>query len=164
MNPLQPAEDLIEHFEGRYRAPYLCPARLPTVGVGHLIKRYEFERYGVIEPRPRVFRLIDPDAHAISYEEIDAIFAMDVAGKAAGVMGLVKRGLTPNQFGALLSFAFNLGIGNLRSSTLLKVVNSGHDEEVRPQLMRWVHSRGRVLSGLIRRRQAEADLYERVNQ
>jgi lysozyme len=72
---------------------------------------------------------------------------------------MVTTPLSQNQFDALVSWVYNLGGGNLKASTLLKVLNSGDFNGVPAQLMRWNKAGGKVLEGLTRRRQAEADLF-----
>jgi lysozyme len=68
--------------------------------------------------------------------------------------------INQNQFDALVSFAYNLGPGNLKSSTLLKKVNANpEDESIRLEFMKWVKAGGKTLKGLVRRREAEANLY-----
>ena len=73
---------------------------------------------------------------------------------------LVTAPLSQNQFDALVSWVFNLGAGNLRASTLLKVVNEGDMDGVPTQIKRWNKAGGKVLEGLIRRREAEALLWQ----
>ena len=68
--------------------------------------------------------------------------------------------LSQNQFDALVSWVYNFGNGNLTSSTMLKVLNAGDYEEVPAQIKRWNKAGGKVLEGLTRRRQAEADMFE----
>jgi lysozyme len=68
--------------------------------------------------------------------------------------------LSQNQFDALVSWVYNLGNGNLTSSTMLKVLNSGDYAGVPAQIKRWNKAGGKVLEGLTRRRQAEADMFE----
>ena len=72
---------------------------------------------------------------------------------------LVTVGLNQNQFDAMVSWVYNLGAGNLKASTLLKVLNAGDYVGVPAQIMRWNKAGGKVLEGLTRRRQAEADLF-----
>jgi lysozyme len=68
--------------------------------------------------------------------------------------------ITQNEFDALVSFAYNLGPANLKASTLLKKVNANpNDESIRLEFMKWVKAGGKTLKGLVRRREAEADLY-----
>ena len=72
---------------------------------------------------------------------------------------LVTVELNQNQFDAMVSWVYNLGSSNLQASTLLKVLNAGDYEGVPAQIMRWNKAGGKVLEGLTRRRQAEADLF-----
>jgi lysozyme len=79
---------------------------------------------------------------------------------ASQIKRLIKSRVTNNQFSALVSFAYNVGIANLKRSTLLKLVNSNpNDPAIRAQFMRWNRAGGKVLLGLTRRRESEADLY-----
>ena len=79
---------------------------------------------------------------------------------ASQVKRLIKSRVTNNQFSALVSFAYNVGVGNLKRSTLLKLVNSNpNDPAIRNQFMRWNRAGGKVLLGLTRRRESEANLY-----
>ena len=72
----------------------------------------------------------------------------------------MKSAINENQLGALTSFAFNAGTGNLQKSTLLKKVNANpNDPTIRDEFMRWTKAGGKVLNGLVTRRKAEADLY-----
>jgi len=73
---------------------------------------------------------------------------------------LVDVPLSQFQFDALVSWVYNLGPANLKSSTLLKVLNKGEYEEVPSQMRRWNKANGKVLEGLIRRRAAESLLFE----
>ena len=73
---------------------------------------------------------------------------------------IINVALSDGQFDALASFTYNLGSGALQRSTLRRVINRGNHTEAPRQLMRWVNANGRVLKGLVRRRQAEANLYQ----
>ena len=154
------ATDLIHGFESWVAEPYLDPIGLPTVGWGHLIIRREYEQFGVVKDGKR-FRLIDPAGHALTREQGDALFMRDLARFLAGVDELCQVPLSEMQFGAIVSFAFNCGLGNLRASTLRRRVNSGDHADVPYQFSRWNKAGGRVLRGLTRRRKAEGDLYRR---
>jgi lysozyme len=67
--------------------------------------------------------------------------------------------LTQNQFDALVSFVFNLGVGNFRTSTLLKKLNAGDNDGAAQEFGRWIHAGGKALPGLVRRREAERALF-----
>lgn len=139
--PSDPLVDLVARFEGYAAEPYVCPAGKQTIGYGHVM------RPGEVFELP----LAEPDARAL--------LRTDLAKFAAGVAKLVTRTLEPHQFDALVSFAFNVGIGALATSTLLKKVNAGDHAGAAAEFGRWVHGGGQVLPGLVARRQAEADLY-----
>lgn len=89
----------------------------------------------------------------------DAVFIEDLAETELGVDALVKVGVTQSQFDALVSFAYNLGLGSLRTSTLLRELNAGNHGAVPAQLSRWNKNDGKVMRGLVRRRAAEAALW-----
>ena len=95
----------------------------------------------------------------ISRAEAEKILARDVAGFARGVAKLVTAQLNNNEFSALVSFAYNVGLGNFASSSVLKAVNAGDREAVPRRLQLWVKAGGRVLPGLVKRRAAEAALF-----
>ena len=87
----------------------------------------------------------------------------EVTQKSIAIDPLLRDDLTPNQYGALVSFAYNLGDYAFNHSTLrLKVNQNPMDPAIRAEFMRWVHSNGAIVDGLIRRRKAEADLYFQV--
>jgi len=84
----------------------------------------------------------------------------DVTKFSQRVLSLVKKPLTDNQFGAIVSFAYNLGVGNLSSSTLLKKLNINPDDSsITSEFLKWNKANGRVLNGLTKRRTQEAQLY-----
>jgi lysozyme len=130
---------LIKDYEGLHLTPYLCPARIWTIGYGHT----RTVRAGM----------------RITPEQADQLLDDDLALVSRSVRQLVTVPLTDNQFAVLVSFAFNVGIGNFEKSTLLKLLNRGWYEQVPAQLMRWNRARGEVLGGLSRRRAAEARLW-----
>ena len=130
---------LIKKFEGCELNSYKCAAGVPTIGYGstHGIQM------GMSISKARAEELLLED---ISKFE-------DIVDKAVTVA------LDQHQFDALVSWTFNLGGGNLNSSTMLKVINSGDYEDVPEQIKRWNKANGKVLEGLIRRREAEALLF-----
>ena len=138
--------DLIKHFEGLFLKPYLCPANVATIGYGTI-------RY----PNGTKVRLTDApitEAKAMEY------LMFEINQKARAIEPMLREDLTENQFAALISFAYNLGEGALRKSTLLKKVNENPlDAQIRNEFQKWIYADGRKLNGLLRRRNAEADLY-----
>ncbi len=140
MKTSQKGIDLIKRFEGFSPTAYLCPAGVWTIGYGHTA--------GV-----RAGDSVDEDTAEDFLRE-------DLADAEGAVGKYVKVPLKQWQFDALVSFAFNLGAGNLYSSTLLKKVNRNPDDPaIRQEFEKWVYAGGRVLPGLVERRKAEADMY-----
>lgn len=131
--------DLIKRFEGCETTAYRCPAGILTIG------------YGSTGPHVK-------QGMTITEEEAEKLLLKDVARFEEGVSHIVGT-TTQNRFDALVSFAFNLGLGNLMSSTLLKKHRAGAFGAAADQFSRWNKANGRVLAGLTRRREAEAALY-----
>lgn len=139
------AAALCRRFEGLYLTPYLCPAGVPTIGYGATY--YE-------DGSPVTLR--DP---AITKDRAEALLLWHVKNRYLPAVLRQCPGITdPERLAAIIDFAFNLGEGNLRSSTLRRKINAGQWDEVPAQLMRWNKAGGMVLRGLTIRRQAEADL------
>ncbi len=135
---------LARRFEGLYLRPYLCPAGVPTIGYGATY--YEDGR--------RV-TLRDP---AITRERAEELLLWMIRTVyLPGVQKLCPGVDTPERLAALIDFAFNLGTGNLKVSTLRKRVNAGAWESVKTELRKWVMANGRRLRGLERRREAEIE-------
>ena len=87
--------------------------------------------------------------------EAEVLLRDDVRKFTYGVTELVKVPLANNQLCALISFAFNVGLGSFKNSTLLKLLNAGNYKAVPDQLRKWNKSKGKVLPGLVKRREAE---------
>ncbi len=131
-------------FEGQRLKAYLCPAGVWTIGVGHTSEAGP----------PRVH-----EGMTITANESSAILARDLAAFELGVERLVDVPLTQNQFDALVSFAFNCGLGALQKSTLLRKLNAGQYDAVPAELMKWTRAGGKEVAGLVRRRRAEAKMW-----
>ena len=131
--------DLIKHFEGCETEAYLCPAGVPTIGYGH-IKGVQM-------------------GDVITGAQAEEMLVEELTEYENYIHDCVTAPLNQNQFDAMVSWVFNLGVGNLKSSTLLKTLNIGNYRGVPEQIMRWNKAGGKVLEGLTRRRQAEADLF-----
>lgn len=139
MRANEQAREIIRAFEGLRLSAYLCPGGVWTIGYGHTA--------GVI-PGQR-----------ITLAEAEQFFEEDLAPVEAAVSKLVRVELSENQFGALCSFAFNAGIEAFKRSTLLVRLNRGDYAGIPAELRRWAHSRGVRLPGLVRRREAEIELF-----
>lgn len=139
------AAALARRFEGFVPHPYLCPAGVPTIGYGATF--YE---------DGRAVKLTDPP---ITRARAEALLLWEVRSVCLpAVLRLCPAVDTPERLAALIDFAFNLGTGRLRDSTMRRKVNAGDWSAARVQIMRWVMGGGRKLKGLERRRAAERDL------
>jgi lysozyme len=137
---------LICMFEGFSAKPYLCSAKVPTIGYGSTY---------YLNGR-RVTLLDKPITELEAFEMFKAI-ADKFADK---VSKLVTAPIDQSQLNALVSLAYNIGPANFQKSTLLKKVNFNHnDPSIRAEFLKWNKAGGQVLKGLTIRRTAEADLY-----
>ena len=140
MNISQEGLALIKKFEGCELEAYKCAAGVWTIGYG--------STKGVKE------------GDTISQEDADKLLTHEMEEYEGYINDLVEVNLEQNQFDALVSWVFNLGPANLKASTLLKVLNAKDYEGVPAQIKRWNKAGGKVLQGLIRRREAESLLFE----
>jgi lysozyme len=137
---------LIAGFEGLSLVPYLCSAKVPTIGYGNTF--YPSGKKVTMQDKP-----ITKAVALWMLKETANVFATQVNL-------LLKKPLTQNQFNALVSFAFNLGSQALGKSTLLKKVNANpNDPTIRNEFLKWNKAGGRILDGLTKRRTKEANLY-----
>ncbi len=130
---------LIKKFEGLELDAYKCAAGVWTIGYGHTKGVQE----GDVWSEAQANEMLE-----IELEEFERY-----------INDNVTVALSQNQFDALVSWVYNLGPANLKASTMLKVLNSGDYEGVPAQIKRWNKAGGKVLEGLIRRREAEALLF-----
>lgn len=133
--------ELIKKFEGCKLKAYYCPAKVLTIGVGHSGSDVK-------------------EGMVITQEQADNLLKKDLEKFEKGVEGALKVGVNQNQFDALVSFAFNCGLGALNSSTLLKKLNKGNYKAAASEFLKWNKAGGKVLAGLTKRRQAEKLLFE----
>jgi lysozyme len=138
-------KDLIKSFEGLRLSAYKCSANKETIGFGNTF----YEDGSPVKMGDTITR-----------ERADSLFELIANSFAERVRREVKTILTDNQFSALVSIAYNIGIGNLQKSTLLRKVNfNPNDPSIRTEFIKWNKAGGKVLAGLTRRREAEAKLY-----
>jgi len=135
---------LIRRFEGFRAKAYRDAAGVWTIGYGHT------SRAGPPKVSPGM---------RITKKQAEDILCADLEKFAAGVMPLVNHPLNANQCGALVSFAYNVGLGNFQRSSVLRAVNEGRLSDVPDRLMRWTRAGGRRLRGLARRRRSEGRLF-----
>ena len=131
---------LIKKFEGCELEAYKCAAGVWTIGYG--------STKGVEE------------GNTITQEEADKLLLDEMEEYEGYINDMVKVDLKQNEFDALVSWVYNLGSSNLSSSTLLQKLNTKEWDDVANQIKRWNKAGGKVLQGLIRRREAEALLFE----
>ena len=135
--------------------PYLDPVKVWTIGWGHAISSQG--QHVVGEANSALANSLYPNG--LSADDADATLTADLSATAASVQQAVTTTLGDNEFAALVSFTFNLGAGNLRSSTLLKYLNTDDRFGAADQFGRWVLGHGEVLPGLVARRRQERDLF-----
>jgi lysozyme len=140
--------DLIKKFEGCKLRAYKCPAGLWTISWG-------------LTFYPDGTKVKEGDV--ITQQQAENYFNAIVDDFAKKVDALIKSNVSENNFSALVSFTFNVGIGNFQRSTLLRKVNANpKDATIPAEFRKWVRANGEVLKGLVRRRDAEAKLYEQL--
>ena len=157
--------DLMHQYEGCRNKPYLCPAHIWTIGYGHVLYQEQIrlpvvrvEGYtGMIR---KEYPLKQEDSRVWTKQEIEELFATDVGNFERGVLRLVptvagKQGA----FDALVSISFNFGLGNLQRSTIRMKANRGDWEGAADAFRVWTKGGGKVLPGLVKRREAERALF-----
>lgn len=135
---------LIKHFEGFSERIYICPAGKRTIGFGHaLLKNEKF---------PEI----------ISKEEAEEILRVDLEKFEDAVERMIAYRINQNQFSALTSFCFNVGVAAFQRSTIRRKINSGYIKCAGEEFLRWVFVNGKRYPGIYRRRMAEKQLFESV--
>jgi lysozyme len=162
-------EALMHKYEGFRNRPYLCPAHVWTIGYGHVLYQEQI-RLPVARPEGKTkddipmirkeYPLKAADNRVWSKDEINALFDKDVATFERGVLRLAP-GLAGRQgsFDACVSFAFNAGLGNFQRSSIRMKANRRDWDAAAQAFMAWTKGGGRVLPGLVRRREAERVLF-----
>jgi lysozyme len=159
-------EDLMHRYEGFRNKPYLCPADIWTIGYGHVLYQEQI-RLPVVrtDDKPNTlirkkYPLKPEDNRVWSKDEINELFRKDVATFERGVLRLVP-GVVGRQgsFDALVSISFNFGLGNLQRSTIRMRANRGDWEGAADAFRAWTKGGGKVLPGLVKRREAEIALF-----
>tara|TARA_B100001778_G_scaffold252651_1_gene212742 strand:+ start:451 stop:888 length:438 start_codon:yes stop_codon:yes gene_type:complete len=131
--------ELIKDFEGLELQAYQCAAGVWTIGYGHTKGVQKGDEW--------------------SKDHADHMLEVELEEYEGYVNNSVTSPLAQNQFDALVSWTYNLGGGNLKASTMLKVLNAGDYDEVPNQMLRWNKAGGKVLEGLTRRRVAEGNMF-----
>ena len=137
--------------------PYLCPAKVWTIGWGHAITYNGRHLTTWNDPSGDIARNIYPGG--ITKEEAEGLLIADTSSVAIQIEKAVKINLTDNQFSALVSFTYNVGIGNLLKSTLLRKINARQLHEAVREFPKWRKANGKILHGLEMRRCDEKRLF-----
>jgi len=158
---------LMHRYEGYRTRPYLCPAHIWTVGYGHVLYQDQIQLPMVRKEGYTGFIRMNyplrPEHNRVwSKEEIERLFAVDVAAFERGVLRLVP-GCAGHQgrFDALVSFAYNAGLGNLQRSQIRMKANRDDIEGAADAFMQWTKAGGKELPGLVKRRRDERALFLR---
>jgi lysozyme len=140
---------LIQGFEGLSLVPYLCKAKIPTIGYGNTYY-------------PSGIKVTMADK-PISLATANWMFRTIADRFAVDVDQLIKANLNQNQFNAITSLAYNIGIAGLAKSTLLKKVNiNPSDPTITAEFAKWNKAGGKVVNGLTKRRAVESKLYFKI--
>jgi lysozyme len=138
--------ELIKKYEGFKAKPYLCPSSVPTIGYGSTY----------YEDGTKV-KLTDP---AITQERATELLMALLVSYEKAVDSYCVDTINQNQFDALCSFVYNCGNQALKNSTLLRKINGNRmNPDIANEFLKWNRGGGRVIPGLSKRRQEEADLY-----
>jgi lysozyme len=147
---------MIEHHEGVRFKPYQCPAKLWTIGVGHVLYpdqgKLPMDQRGAYALRPE-------DNRQFSKEEVNGILRGDLDRFERGVARFCPVPLTQGMFDGLVSFSFNVGLGTLQRSTLRQKLLRGDKEGAAEELLKYCMAGGKVLRGLQNRRIDERALF-----
>ena len=143
------ATELCRRFEGYKANPYLCPAGVPTIGYGSTF--YADGRKVTLQDPP----MDELTARALLVSELMHRYAPGTIRQCPVLLTLAMTAGDWGKLNAIVDFAYNLGVGRLQTSTLRRKINSQDWEGAKEQLMLWTRGGGKVLPGLVKRRQAE---------
>ena len=133
------ASDFIKRWEGRELKAYRCPAGKWTIGYGHTEDVEEGD--------------------SITPSEAELLLIEDLKDRAEALAPYVNVPVTEGQYIALMSLAFNVGVGAVKKSSLLRYLNLGHIDEAADDFLRWIYVDGKVNKGLQNRRESERRLF-----
>lgn len=156
MNVSNKAIKIIIHHEGLRLKPYRCPAKLWTIGVGHVL--YPDQGKMAINERDG-YQLRSEDNRVFTQEEVNNILKADLKRFEQGVDKYITTQLTQGMFDALVSFSFNVGLGTLQRSTLRMKLNRGDKEGAAEELLKYCMAGGKILKGLQNRRIDEKNMF-----
>lgn len=151
---MQDIRDLLIKFEGLVCEAYQDIVGLWTIGIGHLLTREEHESGKLHLPSGTIGW-----KQGITKSEALELLDVDCGRVRQSIEPMIKQELLPNQWNALVSFVFNIGIGAFRDSTLLRKLNSGQLSTIPEQMLRWTKAGNLTVPGLVARREAEIKLW-----
>jgi len=153
------AIQMIKHHEGVRFKPYQCPAALWTIGVGHVIIP---EHARLTIDQRKVLPIPEGWDRKLGEDEVNAILRFDLDRFERGVEKFCPVALTQGQFDCLVSFSFNVGLGTLQRSTLRQKLLRGDKEGAGEELLKYCMAGGKVLRGLLNRRNDERTMFNAV--
>lgn len=136
-------KNLIKHFEGFRAIAYLCPAGVWTIGYG----------------TTRINGKLISEVAKITTDEADVLLEQDLKVFEDSINQNVAAKLSQNQFDALSSFVYNVGVGNFKKSTLLKKLNANKPLDAAEEFLKWNKANKVILPGLTKRRKMEKELF-----
>lgn len=144
MNPSKQCFDLIKKYEGYSGIAYLCPAKVPTIGWGStMYDNGELVKLGDVISKTRAEELLNYEVNHVARK-----------------LNALQLGLNQNQFDAIVSFVYNIGITAFRKSTILRLISDNpNNQDIAVQFGRWVYGGGKMLPGLVKRRADEMEMY-----
>jgi len=145
MNVNQATVDMVKEFEGFRAETYLCPAKILTIGYGTTAT-------ADVGIKPSLGMKITKD-------QAEKYLRAALEKFAASIEPHITAPINENEFGAFVSLAYNIGPGAFKKSTALSAFNAGDKEKAANAILLWDKAGGRVLSGLVRRREAERKLF-----
>jgi len=156
MNVSPKAIAMIQHHEGIRYKPYRCPAKLWTVGVGHVM----YPEQGKLKVENRDEFLLRPEDNRVwTKDEVDGLLKFDLARFERGVAQFCPVPLTQGMFDGLVSFSFNVGLGTLQRSTLRQKLLRGDKTGAGEEFLKYCMAGGKILKGLQNRRIDERALF-----
>jgi lysozyme len=143
----------ISKWEGLKARKYICPAGKPTIGVGHLLTAEEL-RTGFIKIGNEKIDW----RKGLTWDQVDDLLSQDLV-RFESAVNSANMIMSQHEFDALVSLSFNIGVSAFKRSTLYKILLEKRREEIPAQIKRWNRAGGQVMKGLIRRRNAEIELF-----
>ena len=156
MNVSAKTIEMIKHHEGVRFKPYQCPAKLWTIGVGHVLYPNQIK---ILLPERGAYALHPDDNRTFTKEEVDGILRADLDRFERGVERFCPVPLTQGMFDGLVSFSFNVGLGTLQRSTLRQKLLRGDKTGAGKELLKYCMALGKILKGLQNRRIDERALF-----